>query len=444
MKNYVNVHFKKYSKDKLEIIKKHNLDRLNFGNKIDYLLPKDKILDKNIHFRFNNFDELEQKRQNYLKDKNKKDFQKIHFLEFVISLSSDQIMDCLKNGENVDRGFINFKNEIEKEFKVDALFIDIHKDEGYIKENGEVQYNYHAHLTTTNFDLEKGLIVSSNFQRKDLSKMQDLAKRSFEKFGFERGESVHKTYKKHLKRNEFVKEIQQNELKKGFVEILKVKKELKEIYTLFNQQKNEIKILRNRYEKNSLEYNNLNLKYIELQKQEKVKREEYKNLDSEIRKIKLEKLEFEYLEKDTKDKIKEIILQNTKKETTMLGKEFFKIEDRNKFYNEILKVSNKNIKVQNIENEQQKKEIEKLKKENQNLKNELEQQKFLTKRIKDSFEIKHLENEILLKKVNKLKNRSKNISSFFKQKNIRMNDLKKYLTNQKSYIKSSFMQKSLI
>ncbi len=269
MKNFVIVNYKKWGKEKLQIINEHNEKRKNFDKEISYLLPKNKVLGENISLKFNNFEELEKKRIQYLNSKGKKDFQGVHLLEFVVALSHDKLMNCLKNNENVDEGFLKYKELIEKEFGVDAISLNIHKDEGYINENGEPKFNLHAHLLTTNFDFERGGVVASIFQRKDLSKMQNLANEAFSNLGFTRGQSSYLTKKKHLERDDFIKQEKQKELKSLFVDIDKAKKELKNIYTDLNTQKNEAKKQRNLFEKNTIEYKEFNEKFLELQKLEK-------------------------------------------------------------------------------------------------------------------------------------------------------------------------------
>ena len=72
MKNFISVNLVTYNKNHLQIINKHNIDRLNFDKPIPYLAKQGEELDKNVNLTFSNFEELENKRQNYLKSKNKR------------------------------------------------------------------------------------------------------------------------------------------------------------------------------------------------------------------------------------------------------------------------------------------------------------------------------------------------------------------------------------
>ena len=65
MKNFVSVTLVSYNKSHLEIIYNHNIERKNFDNEIPHLLEKGQELDKNVNLTFSNFEELENKRQNF-------------------------------------------------------------------------------------------------------------------------------------------------------------------------------------------------------------------------------------------------------------------------------------------------------------------------------------------------------------------------------------------
>ena len=70
MKDFVSVNLVTYSKEHLSIILKHNIERKNFDKPIPYLAKKGEELDKNVNLTFSNFEDIEAKRQNYLKSKN--------------------------------------------------------------------------------------------------------------------------------------------------------------------------------------------------------------------------------------------------------------------------------------------------------------------------------------------------------------------------------------
>ena len=97
MKNFVSVNLVTYNKSHLEIIYKHNIERKNFNSAIPYLLNETQQLDKNVNLSYSTFEELENKRQNYLKSKNKNDYMQKHLVEFVVSLSYDKVKEYLKD-----------------------------------------------------------------------------------------------------------------------------------------------------------------------------------------------------------------------------------------------------------------------------------------------------------------------------------------------------------
>ena len=65
MKDFVSVNLVTYSKEHLSIILKHNIERKNFDKPIPYLAKQGEELDKNVNLTFSNFEELENKRQNF-------------------------------------------------------------------------------------------------------------------------------------------------------------------------------------------------------------------------------------------------------------------------------------------------------------------------------------------------------------------------------------------
>ena len=437
MKNFVSVNLVTYNKNHLEIIYKHNIERKNFNSAIPYLLNETQQLDKNVNLSYSTFEELENKRQNYLKSKNKNDYMQKHLVEFVVSLSFDKVKEYLKDNRNIDNGFIEYAKDLKANYGLETLSVDIHKDEGFI-ENGEVKYNYHAHILAYNYDFNKNLAFASNLKKSDYRNLQTLAQDSFQKVGldFKRGVSKFATKKEHLSREDYIKQQKQKQLKSLFVDIDTQKKELKNIYTEINKQKNEMKKQRDLYKKVDLEYKEFNEQYLQLQALEKQKRQEYKDLENSIKDKKIEVENIENYEKSLKNDIAKIVKEHTKKETPLLGNTFYKVEDRNIMFTKLVN------KIQEPLNSQLNK-ITHLKRENQSLKNEnskmlqkdLQNQKLIQnlelKQIKDKQKI-----EKQTKKINKLQNQTLILISFFKSLGLKINDFKKYFKSQKQQQKS--------
>ena len=437
MKNFVSVNLVTYNKSHLEIIYKHNIERKNFNSAIPYLLNETQQLDKNVNLSYFTFEELENKRQNYLKSKNKNDYMQKHLVEFVVSLSFDKVKEYLKDNRNIDNGFIEYAKDLKIKYGLETLSVDIHKDEGFI-ENGEVKYNYHAHILAYNYDFNKNLVFASNLKKNDYRNLQTLAQDSFQKVGldFKRGVSKFTTKKEHLSREDYIKQQKQKQLKSLFVDIDTQKKELKNIYTEINKQKNEMKKQRDLYKKVDLEYKEFNEQYLQLQALEKQKRQEYKDLENSIKDKKIEVENIENYEKSLKNDIAKIVKEHTKKETPLLGNTFYKVEDRNIMFTKLV---NKIQEPLNL----QLNEIVHLKRENQHLKNEnskmlqkdLQNQKLIQnlelKQIKDKQKI-----EKQTKKINKLQNQTLILISFFKSLGLKINDFKKYFKSQKQQQKS--------
>ena len=437
MKNFVSVNLVTYNKSHLEIIYKHNIERKNFNSAIPYLLNETQQLDKNVNLTFSNFEELENKRQNYLKSKNKNDYMQKHLVEFVVSLSYDKVKEYLENNQDIDKGFIEYAKDLKAQYGLETLNLDIHKDE-FFEENGEKRYNYHAHILAHNNNFNKNLAFASNLRKSDYRNLQTLAQDSFKKvdLDFKRGVSKFVTKKEHLNRNDYIKQEKQKQLKALFVDISTQKKELKNIYTEINKQKNEMKKQRDLYQKFDLEYKDFNEQYLQLQALEKQKRQEYKDLENSIKDKKIEVENVENYEKSLKKDIAKIVKEHTKKETPLLGNTFYKVEDRNIMFTKLV---NKIQEPLNI----QLNEITHLKRENQSLKNEnskmlqkdLQNQKLIQnlelKQIKDKQKI-----EKQTKKINKLQNQTLILISFFKTLGLKINDFKKYFKSQKQQQKS--------
>ena len=437
MKNFVSVNLVTYNKSHLEIIYKHNIERKNFNSAIPYLLNETQQLDKNVNLSYSTFEELENKRQNYLKSKNKNDYMQKHLVEFVVSLSFDKVKEYLKDNRNIDNGFIEYAKDLKTNYGLETLNIDIHKDEGFI-ENGEVKFNYHAHILAYNYRVNKNLAFASNLKKSDYRNLQTLAQDSFKKVGldFKRGVSKFATKKEHLSREDYIKQQKQKQLKSLFVDIDTQKKELKNIYTEINKQKNEMKKQRDLYKKVDLEYKEFNEQYLQLQALEKQKRQEYKDLENSIKDKKIEVENVENYEKSLKNDIAKIVKEHTKKETPLLGNTFYKVEDRNIMFTKLVNKIQEPL-------SSQLNEITHLKRENQSLKNE--NSKMLQKDLQNQKLIQNLKLEQTnnkqtiekqTKKINKLQNQTLILISFFKSLGLKINDFKKYFKSQKQQQKS--------
>ncbi|WP_141050402.1 hypothetical protein [Aliarcobacter cryaerophilus] len=442
MKDFVSVNLVTYSKEHLSIILKHNIERKNFDNNIPYLLEKGQEIDKNVNLSYSNFEELENKRQNYLKSKNKNDYMQKHLVEFVVSLSFDKVKEYIKDNQDIDKGFMQYVEDLKANYGLESLSVHIHKDEGYI-ENGEVKYNYHAHILAYNYDFNKNLAFASNLKKSDYRNLQTLAQNSFQKvdLDFKRGVSKFATKKEHLNRNDYIKQEKQKQLKALFVDINTQQKELKKIYTEINKQKIEMKKQRDLYQRVDFQYQEFNEQYLQLQALEKSKRQEYKDLENSINSKKIEVENVEKYEKSLKSDIANIVKEHTKKETPIIGKPFYKVEDRNKMFEKLV------TKIKEPLNAQLN-DINHLKRENQSLKNE--NSKMVQKDLQNQKLIRNLELEKTInkqtidkqsKKINKLKNQSLILVIFFKSLGLKISDFKKYFKSQKQQQKSYFLDR---
>ena len=437
MKNFISVNLVTYSKEHLSIILKHNIERKNFDKPIPYLAQQGEELDKNVNLTFSNFEDIEAKRQNYLKSKNKDDYMKKHLVEFVVSLSYDKVKEYLKDNIDIDKGFIEYAKDLKTKYGLETLNLDIHKDE-FFEENGEKKFNYNTHILAYNYNFDKNLAFASNLRKSDYRNLQTLAQNSFQKVGldFQRGVSKFVTKKEHLNRDDYIKQQKQKQLKSLFVDIGTQKKELKKIYSEINKQKIEMKKQRDLYQKVDFQYQEFNEQYLQLQQLEKQKRQEYKDLENSIKDKKIEVENVENYEKSLKKDIAKIVKEHTKKETPLLGNTFYKVEDRNIMFTKLV---NKIQEPLNI----QLNEITHLKRENQSLKNEniqLKQHTLQNQKLVQSLQLqqnqKKLQIDKQLRQIKKLKNRSLNLISLLKDKGLKMNDLKKHFKKQKQQQKS--------
>lgn len=380
MKSFVMVNIEKYSKDDISKIKEHNVQRENFGKKINYLL-KDK-LDENVNIDYQSLDELEDKRLKYLKENNREDFQKVHLVEMVIALSWDKVKDYLDSGktsQDIDEGFKKYVKDLELKYGFSPIQLSIHKDEGHVGEDGKLIYNYHAHLVAHNFSFDNGKPIISYFKKQDFRDLQTLAQNSFNSVGldFVRGEDKRNTNAKHLKKGKFVEHLVNKKIRDVNIEFNRVKKELKDAYSEKNVEKNEIKKLRDLHQKGSIEYNEFDKKFQELRAQEKELRERHRKLEVEFETK-------EEVEAQVKKGVLDIFNAYMKEETPIMGKKFYKVEKGNEFFKKV--VSQVKVPLNAQLNE-----VEHLRRENESLKKTLENSvpKQDYNKVVKAFEVKH-------------------------------------------------------
>lgn len=309
-------------------------------------------------------------------------------LSLVVNIKEDTTMEELEK----------LAKKFEDEFGATPLQIAIHRDEGYIDENGNKHINQHAHIMLTGLD-ENGFSIKRKIKTRHFRAMQDWAS---EILGMERGRSARETKRKRLDTYEYkeamkLKNQEVIELKKKLIEKdnqiegLKIsKKELEE----------QIKLLRE-------EMKNFNEKNGQEGKEKEFSQADYKAL-SEIKKLlkaknfkeaveKLKNFENE-IKQRIKKRQKELIEKYAEEKGVFSKEEVIQKDIAIKIVNTVCKTdSDKNV-IQIIrENEELKKKNQKLKEENAELK-----QKLL--KAKEKFEeLKIKANQILKAKVSYFK-----------------------------------------
>jgi hypothetical protein len=133
-------------------------------------------------------------------------------IEGVLAFSNDRFVELEEKlsekelTENFNKQIIIFVKKIEKKYKLKYLSHEFHRDEGHTDKNGKLKINHHAHLFFYNYDFETKTSPLRTMKRKDWSVIQDLAGISFRTLKFFRGERSDKTGKRHLEKDEFIKE----------------------------------------------------------------------------------------------------------------------------------------------------------------------------------------------------------------------------------------------
>ena len=209
--------------------------------------------------------------------------------------------------------------------------------------------------------------------------------------------------------------------KKNIIENEKKKIEEQE---LFLKQEKE------RLDKEKLEEERIKQEKLDFEKKEKLKEE--KRIEAE---------NVENYEKSLKNDIANIIKEHTKKETPIIGKLFYKVEDRNIMFTKLVN------KIQEPLNSQLN-EITHLKRENAKLQNEnskMVQKDLQNQKLIRNLELEKTQNKQIIdkqnKKINKLQNKSLILISFFKSLGLKINDFKKYFKSQKQQQKSYFIDR---
>ena len=435
MRNYISVNAKYYKATEVSKRAKHN-DR---SAKIDYLLPPEERKFNNIENNFGQFtmnEKFSLLNQRKKQIQNEKGFYKEggnDLIEMVVSLSEEQALFYLNQTGGDDKlfsGFQQLAEDIKTKFGFEPVGISLHLDEGFLKPNGDVQYNIHAHLDFLNFDFKNKKTVLRNMKKQHWRDLQDLAQNSFQSknLDFVRGEQKLDNSKDHLEKNDYIafkqeREINSNNSKLNsyqntYTNLIddinniqleynqlssqneELKKEIKDEYTSLNALKNDVKELRATYSKDSSEYQNLTNEYHKLMEDEKSKREEYKNLDSKSKQL---KAEIEKLEVTKKE-----LLNDTSKYDITINQEVAKILANSK---KLLHYDS-NLLEQNI--------IKALKKFS-NYDFNLQQ----NKRLETNNNILHAETRKLLDRVTNSENEHKRLQEVLDQAGNQINELRK-------------------
>ena len=359
-----------------------NLDESNLGGIGTYSDNLKKLKSPKPNNSFNNsklmqyqFYNLQQQKKEILqkKYKYKENDKENTLIDMVVSLSEEQAKHYLDNNIDLTQAYNDYMQQIKEKFGFEPLSLNLHVDEGYEDKNGEIHFNIHAHCVFYNFDFENEKSVLRNLKKQDWENMQNIAQDSFQKFNldFKRGIPKNDSRKKHLERNEYILQQQNQDLKDVINDFEQKQNELKELYNLLNTQKNQLKTLKNDVDKNSNIYKVLSQNVKTLQQQEKEARQNYKEFSnllndkkSELKRVEEEIEDVDVWLKDTKNSLKEFLKEHTRKNSNNK----FELNNVNEFYNELVSLSlhltNYDLKI---------KEIEQLKATNFLLKNKIQE-----------------------------------------------------------------------
>jgi hypothetical protein len=451
MSNFVQVNVISHSKNALSSCYEHNVDRQKNGEDLPHLLEECNCLgnetitfshivvscgtfEENLRNFYaqqtksnnysdlkNSFDTLENLRLTQLKNENRKDYQTKHLIEFEVGISEEKAKEYLSLGIDINEGFKQYINDLKTKFGMNTLQMSIHRDEGYIDKDNVLHHNIHVHFLVHNHNFETKKAILSNFRKKDYRQLQTLAQKSFNSVGldFKRGLSKFKTKLNHQKRNDFILNKQNQELKTLQKDLLQKNQEIKELYTLLNSQKNQLKELRLQFEKNSNIYKMLSLNIKNLTNEEKIKREEFRQLDTKIKELKNQVQKEEHIIQDDLEyanEIKSFFKTYLKENTTKFKDNKYYINNINDFYKSLIdnfyNISNLDLKLEKLEklkneNSILKSHLEKSKLDNQSLNEHLKKLDLLNLKIKDLIDNKNL-----------LEEENYNLKSYLKDKNL--------------------------
>lgn len=451
MSNFVQVNVISHSKNNLGYCFEHNVERQKDGEDLEHLLSEnDSLGNETITFAYSvvssgtyeenlrnyyskqsksnnykdlkdSFDFLENLRSEQLKNENRKDYQTKHLIEFEVGISEEKAKEYLSNGIDINEGFKQYINDLKTKFGMNTLQMSIHRDEGYIDKDNILHHNIHAHFIVHNYNFETKKAILSNFRKKDYRQLQTLAQKSFNSVGldFRRGLSKFQTKLNHQKRNDFILNKQNKELKILQKDLLQKNQEIKDLYTLLNSQKNQLKELRLQFEKDSNIYKMLSLNIKNLSLEEQTKREEFRQLDSKIKELKNQVQKEEHIIKDDLEyanEIKTYFKTYLKENTTKSKDNKYYINNINEFYKSLVdnfyNVSNLDLKLEKLEkleneNSILKSHLEKSKLDNQSLSEHLKKLDLLNIKIKDLIDNKNL-----------LKEENYNLKIYLRDKNL--------------------------
>lgn len=153
-------------------------------------------------------------------------FSNDRFVELEQKLSEEELREQFNNQ------IVTFAKKIEKKYKLKFLSYEFHRDEGHTDKNDNLKINHHAHLFFYNYDFETKTSPLRTMKRKDWSVIQDLAGISFRTLSFIRGKNKEKTDKKHLEKDDFIKQKHEAALDISLKITNTFKKLVKSVFTL--------------------------------------------------------------------------------------------------------------------------------------------------------------------------------------------------------------------
>lgn len=217
MKNYVSANFKYY---------KHSNASAEIGHVQRSFAKNKNVIEKFSQDNFSSkFDILTRyKEQVRLAEEQKeKKFQKNSnlFLDCVLAFSEQQFEELKRTSfdyqTEMREALDDYAERVKQKTGLTPTGWAFHADEGhYNEEEKRHVMNYHAHLIFLNYNFETKKQPLRDLQKRGSesvwSKLQDEAQSSFENLGFQRGESKEATNKKHLEKDDFIEQKQEQSL----------------------------------------------------------------------------------------------------------------------------------------------------------------------------------------------------------------------------------------